>query len=257
MTVTAVGPIAAILAAATVAAILPVVAVVAAKALAMLRTPFVTHARTAVVIARTVVEARLPLLAAHGLRLRHRPEITAELLALLLTEIVAAQGPGLAERTGWPVAASVLHIAAALSNLLLAEGHDDAIVVLGVLQIVLSQNGIAARLRVTRKRQIFLCDVGWGSADFDVRPRAFEAPRQRILPPAVLIIIVIIVTAATSAVLLSLPHRLRSRWLCDEVILCLNSTSGEIPPANEQTGVTRPFLQTAPQLRFPRAELVC
>jgi hypothetical protein len=71
-------------------------------------------------------------------------------------------------------------------------------------------------LSVARQCDVLIRDMSWRAAQFDVRPRAFEAPRQRVLTFAVLIAIVIIiavVAAASSAVLLSLPHGLHSRQL--------------------------------------------
>jgi hypothetical protein len=38
---------------------------------------------------------------------------------------------------------TAIHLGAALGNLLIAEGHDDAVVVLRVLQIVLGQHRVA------------------------------------------------------------------------------------------------------------------
>jgi hypothetical protein len=51
-----------------------------------------------------------------------------------------------------------IHFARVL-HLLLAVRHDDAIVVLSVLQIVLSQYRITRRLGIARKRQVLLGDV--------------------------------------------------------------------------------------------------
>ena len=64
---------------------------------------------------------------------------------------------------------------------LLAIGHDDAGVVLGVLQIVLCQHRVAGRLRVARERQIFLGDMCRRAPDFHIRAIGFEAARQRIV----------------------------------------------------------------------------
>jgi hypothetical protein len=209
VTLTAILPAAAITAVAAVT-ILAVIAVVTAMTLALLLTALVT--RAAIVETLAIIVPRLTLVAARGLRLRHGAEIAAHFVAILVAELIAHRA-WLAERTAVTHAA-VLHIAAALSDLLLAEGHDDAVVVLGMLEIVLGENGISARLRVSRKRQILLGNMGGRAADLDVGPGALEAPRQRVLTPAVLVVVVIIVVAAaTSAVLLSLPHRLRSRWL--------------------------------------------
>jgi hypothetical protein len=99
---------------------------------------------------------------------------------------------------------------ATLADLLFAESHDDAIIVLGVLKIILSQNRIARRLGVSRKRHVFLGDMRRRPAQLHIRTVALKTPRQRILA-FTLLVILIVVAAAASAVLLSLPHGLRSQ----------------------------------------------
>ena len=66
--------------------------------------------------------------------------------------------------------AAAVHPVAALADLLVAEGHDDAVVVLGVLQIVLGQHRIAGGLRIARERHILLGDMRRRAADLHVRP---------------------------------------------------------------------------------------
>ena len=197
----------------TIAAITPIAVAIAIIAIVELASA--TFARTAVVVARTVVVALLSfsagglLLLSVGLTLR-----LGSILAVLVAEIVVHRD-GLAEPGRTRTSHPVLHIAAALSDLLLAEGHDDAVVMLGVLQVVLSQNRVTGRLRVACERDVLLSDMSRRAAQFDVRPRTFEATRQRVLTFAVLVIIVVIIVAAAaaSAVLLSLPHGLHSRQL--------------------------------------------
>jgi hypothetical protein len=98
---------------------------------------------------------------------------------------------------------------------LLAIGHDDAIVVFSVLEIVLCQNPVAGRLGVAGKLQIFFSDVGRGAAHLHVGSVRFKAARQRVLALADLVVApvaaaatVVIVATATTAVLLMLtwPH---------------------------------------------------
>jgi hypothetical protein len=159
----------------------------------------------------------LPFAARGWLRVRLPTLSLGAVFAFFVAEIVIHRHR-LAEPSGTRTPHSVLDVAAALRDLLLAEGHDDAIIMLGVLQIVLSQYRIAARLCVARQHDVLLCDMGRRAAQFDVRPRAFEASRQRVLTFAVLIaaiaaVIIVVATAAASAVLLSLPHGLHSRQL--------------------------------------------
>ena len=58
---------------------------------------------------------------------------------------------------------------------LLAIGHDDAIVVLGMLQIVFCEHAVARRLRIACKRQIFLSDMRWRAANLYVGPVGLKA----------------------------------------------------------------------------------
>ena len=64
---------------------------------------------------------------------------------------------------------------------LLAIGHDDAHVMLGVLQIVLCKHRIAGRLRIAGERKILLRDMRRRAPDFHIRSVEFEAARQRIV----------------------------------------------------------------------------
>jgi hypothetical protein len=96
-----------------------------------------------------------------------------------------------------------------LAYLLLPVSHDDAVVVLCVLEIILRQHGIASRLSVPGQRHVFLGNMSGRAAQLHIGTVALETPRQRVLAFALLIIL--IVAAAASAVLLSLPHGLRSQ----------------------------------------------
>jgi hypothetical protein len=88
---------------------------------------------------------------------------------------------------------------------LITVRHDDAAVVLGVLEIVLRQNRITRRLGVAREREILLGDMRRGSSHLHVWTVGFEAARQRILAFAI--------AAAAAAILLSLPHCLNGSRL--------------------------------------------
>ena len=78
--------------------------------------------------------------------------------------------------------------------------HDDAAIMLGVLEIALGRDQIARRQRVARERHVLFGDMCRGPADLHVGPIGFVAPCQWILGLAS--------AAAAPAVLLSLPHRL-------------------------------------------------
>jgi len=107
-------------------------------------------------------------------------------------------------------------VSAALLRHLLAITEDDAIVVLGVLQIVLSEHRIAGRQRIPRQRDVLLGDMRGRAADFHIWPRALETTHQGILRFAVVIvvIIVVVVATATATVLLTLPHGLPFMLVC-------------------------------------------
>ena len=84
----------------------------------------------------------------------------AIIVAHLVGEIEAVHArhaPGLTAR--WNFAGSLE---------LLPIGHDDAIVVLCVLQIIFRQHPVARRLRIPRQRQIFFGDMRRGAANFYV-----------------------------------------------------------------------------------------
>jgi hypothetical protein len=152
---------------ATVAAITVPVAIAEAALVAAER-PIVT----------TTLEGRLlPPLGLAGLRLgmceRRRLEAVVEhILALLVAELVAVAEIG---RPTHALAVAVGEIARLTQ--LLAVGHDDAVVVLGVLKIILCQHRVAGGLRVTGERKILLGNMRRRAPDLHVRPVGLEAAR--------------------------------------------------------------------------------
>jgi hypothetical protein len=219
-----VGTVAAILTIGTLEALLTIGAVVtilpvaeaAAITLVGAITVAVAVARTLMLVALFAVQARLAILEAAfaailEARLIGRAVPDGGLIGVAIEAVV---GIHVAFGTVLPVVGAVVSwIGAALAYLLFAVGHDDAIIMLRVLEIILGQHRIAGRLGIARERHIFLGDVSGRAAQLHIRTIAFEAPRQRILAFALLIvlIVVVIVAAAASAVLLSLPHGLRSQ----------------------------------------------
>ena len=91
----------------------------------------------------------------------------------------------------------LIHVVAVVLRLL--DGHlrlcggDDAVVVLGVLQIVLGHDAVAGTHRIARQRRVFLGDLLRRAADLHVRAVALIVAGQRIGPLAVVIIVVVIV----------------------------------------------------------------
>jgi hypothetical protein len=172
-------------------AVMPVVPIIAIVTV-------VPVAEAVLVVAAVAFEARLMLLMLMLAHLRLHVGLDIALVALVVAELVAS-----IHRVEPITGNAAVHTLATGAHLLIAEGHDDAIVVLGMLEVVLGQHRIARRRRVACERHVFLGDVRRGSADLYVRTRAFEAAREWALSLAV--------TAAAPAVLLSLPHWLHSQ----------------------------------------------
>ena len=126
------------------------------------------------------------------------------------------------------LAALAIGWVARLLVLLFAERKDDPVIVFGVLEVVLSQDVIAGRLRIARQLQVFLGNMRRCTPDLDVGSVGLKAPRQRILAFAVVIIIVVVVVliviaTASTAMLLSLPHGLPISLLT--FVMCTQTAS--------------------------------
>ncbi len=85
------------------------------------------------------------------------------------------------------------------------DGHlrlgsrDDAVVVLGVLQIVLGHDPVAGALRIASELRVFFRDLLRRPADLHIRTVALVVARQGIRPLAVVVVVVVIVVAAAIA----------------------------------------------------------
>ena len=130
------------------------------------------------------------------MRLRLRKGLVECLLSVVVAELLAtlARVAGPAHALAVPI-----HGIARLIELL-AIGHDDADVMLGVLEIVFCEHRIAGRLSIARQGEILLGYMRRRAPDFHLRSIGLEAPRKRILAFA------IVVAAAAATILLSLPH---------------------------------------------------
>jgi hypothetical protein len=189
---------------ATILAIIAVAAVVVAVTIpeAVLVTVLVAASEIAVAIgvvsrrmARLMLRTRLAMMLRQGLRQTVIQHVVAA--TIIVAEVVAV-----ATLAGHVDALAVaVHIAALLLQLV-AIGHDDAVVVLGVLQVIFGEHRVAGRLRVASERQIFLGNMRRSAPDFHVGTIGFETARKRILALSIPVVIV----AATAAILLSLPH---------------------------------------------------
>lgn len=185
---------------------------------------------TVAVVALIVLAVRLPLLVLMGLAAL-RSTTALAFNRLLRTWICLMRGSHRAKlvrriRTDVLVAALVHSFEAFASRLsarliawhleLLAIGHDDAVVMLRMLEIVLGKHPVTGRLRVPRQCHVFFRDVRRRSPDLHIRTVRLKAARQRVLTLAALALITLmiaaIIAAATATVLLMLtwPHWLLS-----------------------------------------------
>src|SRR5215470_11157668 len=92
---------------------------------------------------------------------------------------------------------------------LLLRRRDQAVVVLRVLVVVFGRDRIAGGLGIARKLNVFLSNVGWVSANFDVGTVRFVNTRHRIVVLAVAMLIVTVamaVIAAAHALVLTVSH---------------------------------------------------
>ena len=139
--------------------------------------------RLAVIVAVLMIEIAWLLLI--GLLLRTFAalllRLDAELVAVLLAAFIAIVSIGTGERMRTGGAVIAKRINSALLRHLFAVAQDDAIVMLGVLKIIFSENRIARRQRIARQRNILFRDMRGGATDLHVRTRALEAAHQRIL----------------------------------------------------------------------------
>ena len=134
---------------------------------------------------------------------RKRAQVPAQGICFLIGEVVGHIALGARPLTAHPIVLSLRH--------LLAVGEDDAVVVLGVLEIIFRENGVTGRQRIAGERQILIRNRLRRSGDFSVGTVAVVGARERVLDLAGVVVAVIgVVTApaATAAMLLSLPHLL-------------------------------------------------
>jgi len=124
------------------------------------------------------------------------------------------------------VAAGAVHALAGLLSCLLTIGHNDPIVVLGVLQIILGQYWITGSKRITRQGHVLLSNVRRRTPDFNVRTVRFIAACQWI-------VVSLAVTPTPSAILLSLPHSLPISTIpITSIFHCMSGPAGsELPCA--------------------------
>src|SRR6188472_2201347 len=79
------------------------------------------------------------------------------------------------------------------------RGRDDAIVVLGVLEIVLRHDPVAGAVCITGKGGVFFGDLLSRTADLHVRAIALVVARQGIRSLAVVVVIIVIIATTAAA----------------------------------------------------------
>ena len=85
------------------------------------------------------------------------------------------------------VLSTVILLLTALLLLLLRQpalGHQDSVVVLGVLEVVLRRHAVACRARVSCELKILLVNMRGSAADLDVRAGRIKSPVMVVLRPA-------------------------------------------------------------------------
>ena len=161
--------------------ILPIILAVILPAIApsvlpVILPPVVAIRRTLLLrlpVALSITGLRLPslhlvwLLPLRSTRLWTAAEVVAALTGSLLVDTVFGQIESI--RSRHPARLPVLRLFARRLKLF-TIGHDDAVVVLGMLQIILCQHPITGRLRIARQRQIFLGNMRRCPANFNIRP---------------------------------------------------------------------------------------
>ena len=126
-------------------AVAPVMTIIVAMIVAITVAIAVLLVAAAMAFETLALHARLMIVMAH---LRGRLHLAV--VTLVVAVVVAIN---LAARH------TAVHPVTALGDLLIADGHDDAVVVLGVLQIVLGQHWVAGGRRIAGERHVLLGDV--------------------------------------------------------------------------------------------------
>jgi hypothetical protein len=123
--------------------------------------------------------------------------VRADLVLVFIVAIVVhavAVGP----RMPVAIAAGAL-LALVLGFRLLVDHLNDAVVMLGMLQIVLGSNPITSRLRIPSQGEILLMHLEGIAANTDIRTIAVErlVPQRYVaLTPATIVVVVVVSTTA-------------------------------------------------------------
>lgn len=105
----------------------------------------------------------------------------------------------------WLFVAHVAICAAAVGLTLLMDRqlrlrrHDQAVIMLSVLKIILRLHAIAAGMCVTRQLEIFFVDMRWRAPDFHIRTVRIHCPPKDVLRAVLILVLMLTAAAASSA----------------------------------------------------------
>jgi hypothetical protein len=112
--------------------------------------------------------------------------------------IAAAIGLRLLIARHFAIRAIAVRLTLLMQGQLRLRRHDQAIIMLGMLKIVLRLNAIAAGMSVTRQLKILFIDMGGRSPNFDVRTVRIHRPAQDILGPMLVLMLLVMLAAAAA-----------------------------------------------------------
>jgi hypothetical protein len=92
-----------------------------------------------------------------------------------------------------------------LPELLLGGGNQPEIM-LGVLVVILGSDRIAGRACVARQLDVFLRNMGGGTADLDVGSVGLEHPGHRVLTAPVIVVVIVVIPVTHPLVVLTVSH---------------------------------------------------
>jgi hypothetical protein len=112
-----------------------------------------------------------------GLLAHPRPRQTSRLVVHVVDHVVTCVIPA--------VHSALAAVEGSSLSVLVLRCGDQAEIMLGVLEIALLRNRISRRLRIARKLQVFLGNVGRSAPHFDIRSVRLVHPCERIVTLAV------------------------------------------------------------------------
>jgi hypothetical protein len=126
-------------------AVAPVMTVIVAMIVAITVAIAVLLVSAAMTFETLALHARLTIVMAHLRGRLHLAVVTLVVAVVVAINLIVRH--------------TAVHPVTTLGDLLIAHGHDDAVVVLGVLQVVLGQHWVAGGRRIAGERHVLLGDV--------------------------------------------------------------------------------------------------